>query len=120
MASATAANENGADRQGRAFQPGVATQTPLWKAFERFSNTLDPEEKATFTGVTLDDVLVHVRTLDQLHYSPSKLRLFSSRLEPLVRFLDRQARALDCMVQVHPYPSALIWGIVRVILEVIF
>jgi hypothetical protein len=93
-------------------------QTPLWRAFERFIRTLDTEEKAAFTSVTLREVLVNARDLDRVHAVSSKSRCLARRLEPLFHFLDRYARALDSIVQVHPSPSALIWGIVRVILEV--
>jgi hypothetical protein len=54
-----------------------------------------------------------------MHAMSSKSRRLARRLEPSFRFLDRYARALDSIAQVHPNPSALIWGIVRVILEVI-
>jgi hypothetical protein len=94
-------------------------QTPLWRAFERFRSTLDAEERAAFTSVTLGEVLVNVRDLDRVHAASSKSRCAARRLEPFFHFLDRYGRALDSMVQVYPYPSALIWGMVRVILEVI-
>jgi hypothetical protein len=94
-------------------------QTPLWRAFERFSRTLDAEEKAAFTDATLAEVLVNVRGLDQLCSMSSVSRNLTRRLEPFLQFLDRHSRAIDSMVQAHPYPSALIWGIVRVLLEVI-
>lgn len=93
-------------------------QSPLWKAFQRFRATLDAEERATFTSDTLGEVLINVRKLDQIHAASSRTRFVTRRLEPFFRFLDRYGRALDSMVQVYPYPSALIWGVVRVIFEV--
>jgi hypothetical protein len=99
-------------------QPDEDNSTPLEKAFERFSQTLEAGERVSFAYATLEDVLVNVRSLDQLHHTSSKSRILSSRIEPLLHFLDRYARAIDSMVQIHPCPSALIWGIVRIILEV--
>ena len=104
--------------------PGLLTQrdednrTPLWRAFERFSKTLDAGEKAGFTDVTLAEVLVNVQGMNRLHSASSMSRSLTRRLEPFLSFLDRHAKALDSMVQVHPNPSALIWGIIRVVLEV--
>jgi hypothetical protein len=105
--------------------PGILSQrdehdqTPLWRAFEQFRSTLDDGERAAFTSVTLREVLVNVRDLDRVHTASSKSRCVARRLETFFRLLDRYGRALDSIAQVYPYPSALIWGIVRVILEVI-
>ena len=93
-------------------------QTPLCRAFERFSRELNPKEKESFSSATLRDVLVNVRELDGAHASSSTTRSLARRIDPFLRFLDRHAKALDSMVQVYPNPSALIWGVVRVILEV--
>ena len=79
---------------------------------------LDSTEKNTFSGSTFEETVVHIKDLDQLHNSSSKLRRLSSRIQPFLHFLDRHARALDSMVQVYPNPSALIWGMLRMILEV--
>ena len=94
-------------------------QTPLCRAFERFYHELDPKEKDSFANVTLKDVLVNVRDSDVAHASSSTSRSLARRIDPFLRFLDRHAKALDSIVQVNPNPSALIWGIVGVILEVI-
>lgn len=92
--------------------------TPLWRAFERFKSTLDEQEISRFTEITLKEVLFHVRGLDRKHYISSATRSISSRFEPLIQFLDRHGRALDCMTQNQPSPSAIVWGILRVIIEV--
>ena len=93
-------------------------QTPLCRAFERFSQGIDPKEKDSFPGVTLRNVLANVRDLDRAHASSSTSRSLARRIDPFLRFLDRHAKALDSMVQAYPNPSALIWGIVKVMLEV--
>lgn len=93
-------------------------QTPLWKAFKRFKSTLDEKDKADFTDVSLEDLLCQVRDLDQQHAVSSTTRSISRHFEPLIYFLDRHAKAIDCMVQCYPNPSALIWGMLRVILDV--
>lgn len=93
-------------------------QHPLCRAFRRFHQELDPKERSEYISVSLLDILVHVRDLDASLASSSKSRSLISRLDPFLRFLDRHAKALDSMVQVYPNPSALIWGVVRVILDV--
>lgn len=92
--------------------------SPLWKAFDRFRGTLNGGETSEFTEVTLEAVLFKVRDLDQQHAVSNQTRSISQRLEPLIQFLDRHAKALDCMAQTQPNPSALIWGMLRIILEV--
>lgn len=93
-------------------------QTPLWRAFERFSGTLDQEEKAAFSDATLHELLFKVKDLDRKHAISSPTRNISRCFEPLIYFLNRHARALDCIVQAQPMPSAIIWGVFRVLLEV--
>ncbi|KAL8689940.1 MAG: hypothetical protein Q9218_004502 [Villophora microphyllina] len=96
---------------------GEDPQPPLSKAFERFCNTFHQAEKASFSGLTLNDVFASLEHLDRVHFSSSKVRRLVARLEPFLYFLDRHAKALDSMVQVYPNPSAMIWGFLRVILE---
>ena len=97
---------------------GGDPKSPLSKAFERFCSTFGQAEKATFPNLSLNDIFARVEHLDRLHFSSSKVRRLVARLEPFLQFLDRHAKALDSMVQVYPNPSALIWGTLRVILEV--
>ena len=98
--------------------PGGDPQSPLFIAFERFCSTVSQAEQAAFSDLTLNDVFARLEHLDRVHFSSSKVRRLVARLEPFLYFLDRHAKALDSMVQVYPNPSALIWGSLRVILEV--
>ena len=92
--------------------------SPLSKAFRRFSQDFDQNEKRAFANVTILDVLVNVRELDASHASSSWSRSLARRIDPFLCFLERHAKALDLMSQFHPSPSSLIWGIMRVLLEV--
>ena len=103
---------------GHLTASGGDPQSPLSKAFERFCSTFGQAEKASFSDLTLNDVFARLEHLDRVHFSSSKVRRLIARLEPFLYFLDRHAKALDSMVQVYPNPSALIWGSLRVILEV--
>ncbi|KAG8528973.1 uncharacterized protein KY384_006662 [Bacidia gigantensis] len=105
----------------KAGHPTVSSadpQSPLSIAFERFCSTFGPAEKVSFNDLTLSDVIARLQHLERLQYSSSKVRRLIARLEPFLYFVDRHAKALDSMVQVDPNPSALIWGFLRVILEV--
>ena len=97
---------------------GADPQSPLSKAFARFCSTFGQAEKASFSDLTLSDVFARLEHLDRVHFSSSKVRRLIARLEPCLYFLDRHAKALDSMMQFHPNTSALIWGSLRVILEV--
>lgn len=101
-----------------ALLPDGNGQSPLCRAFRRFYQDLDQKEKSEFTNVSFLDILVNVRDLNASFASSSTSRSLISRIDPFLRFLDRHAKALDSMVQVYPNPSALIWGIVRMVLDV--
>lgn len=103
---------------GHPTVPDGDRQSPLIRAFERFCSTVSHAEKAAFSDLTLNDVFARLEHLDRVHFSSSKVRRLIARLEPFLYFLDRHAKALDSMVQVYPNPSALIWGSLRIILEV--
>lgn len=79
---------------------------PLWRDFEKFKNTLDEGEILHFTENPLTEVLYQVRDLERKHIASSTTRRISSRLEPLIHFLDRYGKALGCLAQVQPKPSA--------------
>jgi hypothetical protein len=98
---------------------GQGSQTsPLQSAFARFQSTLSPRDQADFRYTTLQHVVLEVQRLDERQVATSISRKIGSRIDPLISFLQRYARALDTMVQAYPYPSALIWGLLRVLLVV--
>ena len=105
-------------KMGHPPAPGRDPQLPLLRAFERFCSTISQTEKASFSGLTLNDVFARLELLDRVHFSSSKVRRLITRLEPFLYFLDRHGKALDSIVQVYPNPSAFIWGSLRVLLEV--
>jgi hypothetical protein len=106
------------DSGGPLVQADGSERTPLRIAFERFSNTLSSKERTIFTDASLNDVLLKVREIDERHTASSKLRCTNQRLEQFLKFLQRYSKAVDCMVQIQPNPSALIWGLLRMGLEV--
>ena len=103
---------------GHSLISGGDPLSPLSRAYEKFHSTFGEAEKASFTDLTFNDVFATLEHLDQVHFSMSKTRRLFARLKPFLSFLDRHSKALDSMVQAHPNPSALVWGFLRVILEV--
>ncbi|KAH8806116.1 hypothetical protein F5884DRAFT_469786 [Xylogone sp. PMI_703] len=87
-------------------------------ALQEYNATLSPEEKRSFGGTTVNDVLHDVQNLDRRQAMVSKTRRLSKRIEPVIKFLQRYAMAVDTLVQFDPTPSALAWGCFRFIIEV--
>jgi hypothetical protein len=90
----------------------------LREAFQKFRNSLDDGEKMDFTRATASDVLERVRLMDEEHRRSSTSRRAVDAIYPLVQFLDRNSRAVDCLIQVQPLPSAIIWAMCRILIEV--
>lgn len=67
---------------------------------------------------SMEDVLHEVQNLETQHLSKSRFRRLTRRMEPLIDFLIRYSPAVDMMVQYEVAPSALIWGVLKVLLEV--
>lgn len=87
-------------------------------AVRQYIDTLDIEERSNFSGTTIEDVLASVQALEKRQAIFSRTRRVSRRVQPLVGFLQRYARAVDVMVQCNLPPSALAWGCLRFVLEV--
>jgi len=66
---------------------------------------------------TLKDLFSTVEEMNERHHACSKTRRLSTRIEPLVAFVERYAKAADTLSQSVPM-AALIWGSLRVLLEV--
>ncbi|OAL21718.1 hypothetical protein AYO22_07660 [Fonsecaea multimorphosa] len=100
-------------------QPQVRGELqPLQVSFERFRATLDPDEQEKFQHTTFQDVISEVESLEKKQAASSHTVKIKSRIQPLLSFLDRYGRALDSLTQAKPIPFSLVWGLVRILLEV--
>src|SRR2546423_1315186 len=90
----------------------------LWESFQKFRNSLHDGEKMDFSRATASDVLERVRVMDEGHRRSSTSRRAVDAIYPLVQFLDRNSRAVDCLIQVQPLSSAIIWAMCRILIEV--
>jgi hypothetical protein len=88
------------------------------EAVQRFISALPEKDKYMFTAITVNDVLADVESLERKQAVFSRTRRVSRRIDPMIKFLQRYAMAVDTMVQFSPQPSALAWGCLRFILEV--
>lgn len=77
----------------------------------------------TIPQCTLQDLFEEIKQVERLHKERwvSKHRI-RSRLGHLVTFVDRYSKAVDCLVQcssgMGANPAMLVWGLLRVLLEV--
>jgi len=86
-------------------------------ALQKYSETLPPDERFRFIATTINDVLLDVQHLEKYQAMFSKTRQISRRIEPVIKFLQRYAIAVDVFVQFDPQPSALAWGCLRFLIE---
>lgn len=96
----------------------IMSEQPFDTALRRYIKDLDGQEKEDFQHTTMHDVWTEVRSLETRHFSLSRTRCMSRCIEPLVEFVARYANAIDTMVQYDVSPSALIWGTLKMVLEV--
>jgi hypothetical protein len=87
-------------------------------ALQKYNDSLPPEERFRFIATTVNDVLLDVQHLETHQATLSKTRRISRRIEPVIKFLQRYAMAVDTLVQFDPHPSALAWGCLRFLIEV--
>lgn len=71
-----------------------------------------------YSLASMEDVLQEVQNLENQQLYKSRFRRLTCRLEPLIDFFIRYSPAIDMMVQYEVAPSALIWGVLKALLEV--
>jgi hypothetical protein len=91
--------------------------SPSHNALQRYVQELQLTKK-DFSQSSVDDVLVEIQNLEERHSAKSKFRRFGRRIDPLITFLSRYGPVIDTLVQFDTSPSALVWGAVKVLLEV--
>jgi hypothetical protein len=72
---------------------------------------------ARFDTATLNDLFTTVHILDARQRDESQARQISVRMEPLISFVERYAKAVDILSQGLPM-AAFVWGSLRILLEV--
>ena len=67
---------------------------------------------------TIQDLMSDVRKIDERQVSRTNSRKLAPRLQPLVRFIERYAAAIDVGVQGSRNAAAIVWGLLRAALKV--
>lgn len=89
------------------------------------SCSLKHHDVSDVTGASLQDVLDSVLKIEQNRRARRKFgthEAIRTRLSSLLTFVNRYATAVDCLVQTSSggfmNPAALVWGLLRILLEV--
>jgi hypothetical protein len=91
------------------FQSIVCTTTP--------AERIHPQQIQQTGTATLMELTSTIQLLNARYHNDSVARQIGTRLEPLISFVERYAKSLDILSQGIPLAS-IIWGALRVLLEV--
>lgn len=99
---------------------GPPVNDPMGRAFFRYEASLSDEERRNYrrTATTAEDLEREVIMLQTKHKKLSKTLRIATCIEPLVSFLQRHSDSVDTFVQANPFPAALVWGSIKVLLNV--
>jgi hypothetical protein len=88
-------------------------------AKSKFLSSLSTQEAATLgTPHTAEDVLTEVRNAEENHRKKSTTRRYTKKIEPFLKGVEQYGKAIDVFVNVYPEVLSLIWGSVRLTLQV--
>ncbi|EPS41471.1 hypothetical protein H072_4653 [Dactylellina haptotyla CBS 200.50] len=93
---------------------------PMSTACTRYASLLSEKELSQFKPATVDDLEEEVRRLEDHKLKKSMSFKIGKKIQPLVDFLRRHTDAVDTMVQANPFPAALVWGSLKVLLTLAF
>jgi hypothetical protein len=98
---------------------GVATTPPRPVTSALLNDPTNPEPYGEqHLSATVQEVLEQINALEKSHSRHSKARKLNHQIEPFVQFVIRYTPIVDTIVQGNTNPSALIWGVLKAILEV--
>ncbi|KAK6333311.1 hypothetical protein TWF718_011128 [Orbilia javanica] len=98
---------------------GPPVHDPMGRAFFQYEASLSPKERQFYrrTATTAEDLELEVAMLQTSHKKLSKTLKIATCIEPLVSFLKRHSDSVDTFVQANPFPAALVWGSIKVLLN---
>ena len=85
-----------------------------WLAEANISN----DERSYLEKTTKEDIIQDLRAADEAYRKSSMARSASKRMSPMVDCILQYANALDVMSNANPLPVSLIWGSMRIVLQV--
>lgn len=101
-----------------------ASSSTLQLALDEYSKNYGPADSHELHQASLKEVIDDLLRVESKQIESEKLENgnLKSRLMGLITFVDRYAAAIDCLVQTCSgslvNPAALIWGLLRVLIEV--
>jgi hypothetical protein len=84
---------------------------------EATSSTIQVAQREIYNFSNIQGVLQEIHVLSQASSSVRASRILGI-ITPFISFIDRYSLAIDTFCQFNPAPSSLIWGSLRVILQV--
>jgi hypothetical protein len=91
-------------------------------ALDAFVGQDGEEDISQYQCSTLQDVVAAIAKAEHEQHSVRLNLKIGARLMPILNFVDRYAKAVDVLVQTTSgsliNPAALVWGLLRVLLEV--
>ncbi|KAK6349035.1 hypothetical protein TWF730_009795 [Orbilia blumenaviensis] len=102
--------------------PEPPVEDPMGRAFYQYAKSLSDKDLKRYqtagaTCPTAEDLTREVFQLQTRHKKLSKTLKVSTCIEPLVSFLKRHSSSVDTFVQANPFPAALVWGTIKVLLD---
>lgn len=85
--------------------------------YEAAINAFQIPQKEVYNFSNIQGVLQEIHVLSKASSSTRASRILGI-ITPFISFIDRYALAIDTFCQFNPAPSALIWGSLRVLLQV--
>jgi len=101
--------------------PKVATTDALNDALKSFQSTLDPEQKIKLEAIkAVPDALTVAKLTHQLDEENSKRKspCVAARVAQLLDAIQQFSGIVDTFVSSHPQVAALVWGSVKLVLQV--
>lgn len=101
--------------------PAVTTTDALDDALRSFQDSLDPEQKTKFQIIkAVPDAHAVAEFTHQLDQENAKRqsRCVSARISPLLESIQQFSGIVETFVSSHPQIAALIWGIIKLVLQV--
>jgi len=99
----------------------TSTTTALDDALKSFQDCLDPEQKAKLEAIkAVPDAHAVAEFTHQLDHENAKRksRCVAARISPLLESIQQFSGVVETFVSSHPQVAALIWGSMKLVLQV--
>ena len=91
---------------------------PFETARRSFLSKLDSNEKLVIDATEPASLLSDVKSLEKTHNDKNLTRRLLQKANPMLRGLEQYGKALDVITNAKPEVLSLLWGGIRIILNV--